>query len=429
MDKITTAAKPIVFISHFTGGGSAVSLLTLVQHLDRSWLQPAVVFHRIKNPAFVASLEQLGIPTTSLTTAKALGEARARQQPAGGSLAKYRAWPGYDLYRSLKSGGRALQRDRRWLPGLIQHLRQMRPLLVHCNNGLRDHSLDILACARLGIPVVCHVRNFEAVTTWERWVARFVRRFIYISRAVGADYERQGIPAGRGVVIHDAVATEAMAQPAPLPRATFGLGPENIVVANVGRLVRWKGQDVFLRAIARLASKYPNLRALVVGGPDDNASSRAFADELDRLAQELGLGAQVIFTGHQPAAHRLMATADIVVHSSTTPEPLGLVVLEGMACGKPVIASAAGGVLDVVSDNVNGLLFKLGDDEALAAALDRLLAHPQAALRLAEAGRLHVADHFSGARHAAQVMAVYRDCLTPDSLNSRRAGPVEFRAG
>jgi hypothetical protein len=127
-------------------------------------------------------------------------------------------------------------------------------------------------------------------------------------------------------------------------RAELGLSSDDFVVGNVGRLVAWKGQDVFIHALAEIAHKVPNLKALIVGRPDRGKES--YLDELKTLATACGLAQRVVFTGFRLDVPRLLAAMDVVVHSSSSPEPFGLVVIEGMAAGKPVVATRAGGPLD-----------------------------------------------------------------------------------
>jgi glycosyltransferase involved in cell wall biosynthesis len=112
----------------------------------------------------------------------------------------------------------------------------------------------------------------------------------------------------------------------------------------------------------------------VIGGPVyDTAGSQHTLDKLRTLAATLGLGGRVGFTGFvaQPAA--AMRALDLVVHASTEPEPFGLVIAEGMACGKPVLVSAAGGAVELVEDDVDAIAFPPGDVAALAHAMRRVV--------------------------------------------------------
>ncbi|MFP5380022.1 MAG: glycosyltransferase, partial [Vicinamibacteria bacterium] len=154
-------------------------------------------------------------------------------------------------------------------------------------------------------------------------------------------------------------------------RAESGWPGDAVVAAHVGRLQRWKGADVFLRAAARTAQAHDCLRYLVVGGALFGREA-GYAASLPSTASALGLNGEVRFTGHRLDATALMAASDIVVHCSTRPEPFGLVVAEGMALGKAVIATRTGGPEEMIEHRRTGLLVPPGDHAALAAALGEL---------------------------------------------------------
>jgi len=430
----------VAFLARYTSGGSAIMLRRLAEALDQQQYEPSAIFHSIRDPEYAQSLRAAGIEVIGLS---APWPARAPVFSGLNATARLAARPRMrELYQTARATQTALALDLRWQPALAQQLRRLRPALVHCTNGLRAHRLDILLCASLNIPVICHMHGFETLTGLERLAARRVARFIYISRAIAADFERQGVPAEKGVVIPNALPAEALSQPDPLPRAELGCGSEDFVVANVGRLVRWKGQEVFLRAVARLAQPHPNLRAWLVGAADDNEPSRAYAAELQALAGQLGIADRVVFAGRRPEPLRVMAAADVVVHSATSPEPFGLVLLEAMAVRRPLIATAAGGVLEVVDPEVNGLLVPPNDDQALAKSIERLMLNPALRARLGAAGRQKVETSFSLAEHVERVTALYRQCLASrpgprlraghldsvvDDLDRRPIGPFEGR--
>jgi glycosyltransferase involved in cell wall biosynthesis len=145
----------------------------------------------------------------------------------------------------------------------------------------------------------------------------------------------------------------------------------NQIVGIVGRLEPWKGQEVFLRAAACLAEAHPQARFAVVGGAI-LGSEGSYPDDLRRLAVSLGLSDRVHFTGHQADVYPWYDALDVVVHASFD-EPFGLVLVEAMALGKPLVATAAGGPLEIVEDGVSGLLIPPGDPERLAQAVDPVL--------------------------------------------------------
>ena len=190
--------------------------------------------------------------------------------------------------------------------------------------------------------------------------------------------------------------------------------PDRTVVAVVGRLTPWKGQDVFLRAAAELRVR--PARILLVGGTFfDEEPYRA---ELEQLADRLGL--PVTFTGHvdDPVEH--MRRADILVHCSVLAEPFGQVVVEGMAAGCAVIASGPGGPAEIVEPGVNGLLVDGGDRQQLTAALDRLIGDRELRERLAYGGTVR-AERFGIAESADAVAAFLGEVVGARAGRGRRS--------
>jgi glycosyltransferase involved in cell wall biosynthesis len=153
-------------------------------------------------------------------------------------------------------------------------------------------------------------------------------------------------------------------------RASLGWKASSIV-GIVGRLERWKGQEVFLRAASLVAEERPDVRFAVIGGALIGTEG-TYPDDLRQLARELGLARRVRFTGHQDDPYPWFDALDVAVHASRA-EPFGLVVVEAMALGKPVVATLPGGPAEIVEEGLSGLLVPFGEPEALADAIARIL--------------------------------------------------------
>ncbi|HEY4615093.1 MAG TPA: glycosyltransferase [Citricoccus sp.] len=177
----------------------------------------------------------------------------------------------------------------------------------------------------------------------------------------------------------------------------------------LGRLVERKGVDVVVRALAQV----PQAHLTVAGGPERSAlDADPEARRLRALAEEYGVADRLTLTGRvdRQEAARLLSAADIV---TCTPwyEPFGIVPLEAMACGRPVVGSAVGGLLDSVDDGATGLLVPPRDVDATAAAICRLATDPALAERMGRAGRERVVNLFGWDRVAALTEAAYREAL------------------
>ncbi len=162
-----------------------------------------------------------------------------------------------------------------------------------------------------------------------------------------------------------------------------GLGLTDAPVVGVfSRLAHWKGQHILLKALQKL----PGVQALIVGKPLFSGEV-VYANDLRQLSIDLGVNDRVRFLGFRDDLADLMQLSDIIVHTSVDPEPFGRVIVEGMLADKPVIATRAGGALEIVDHQQTGVLVTPGDVDELASAIRNLLDEPETAARLAKAGR------------------------------------------
>ncbi len=153
------------------------------------------------------------------------------------------------------------------------------------------------------------------------------------------------------------------------------------MVGLFGRIAPWKGQHVFLEALARLDGVHGVVVGEALFGEEDDARM------LPALAKELGLRDRLRFLGFQEDVRPWMGACDVVVHTSTAPEPFGRVIAEAMLLERPVVATRGGGVEELVEHGVTGLLVPPGDAQALAGAVRHVLSHPQEAAALARRAR------------------------------------------
>ena len=154
------------------------------------------------------------------------------------------------------------------------------------------------------------------------------------------------------------------------------------------------------------------VRFLVSGGPIyETEGHEGYAERLRRRVVDLGLGGRVHLLGNRDDVPEILAGVDVLVHVPSAPEPFGRVVAEAMAVGKPVVAANAGGLPEIVEDEVTGLLVPPGDPSACAAAVTRLLADPALRARFGAAGRRQAEQRFDPAVHAERVMAAYREVV------------------
>jgi len=200
-------------------------------------------------------------------------------------------------------------------------------------------------------------------------------------------------------------------------RQRLGLGQDEFVVLQLGRMVPRKGVDNVIRAVAILQRQYQvRARLLVVGGNAESPDPVA-TPELGRLmalAQELGVAESVTFTGQRrrPQLRYYYSAANVFV---TTPwyEPFGITPVEAMACGTPVVGTAVGGIKTTVIDGETGYLVPPNDPEAVAERLAWLHDHPHVAQRIGWAGMRRAYQHFTWRSVATHIASVYESVLDP----------------
>jgi glycosyltransferase involved in cell wall biosynthesis len=194
--------------------------------------------------------------------------------------------------------------------------------------------------------------------------------------------------------------------------------PELVRVGLVGTFARWKGHEIFLRALAELPCGQ-RVRGYVIGDAIySTAGSQWTANDLRTRAAVLGVDGRVGFTGFQPAPPALRAL-DIVVHPATAPEPFGMSLAEAMACGRAVITTALGGAHDIIESDRTAVVVPAGDADALADAIGRLAESSAMRQRLGASARRAAAARFNRPRFVDQMIAAYERALASTSVRGR----------
>lgn len=192
-------------------------------------------------------------------------------------------------------------------------------------------------------------------------------------------------------------------------RDALGLPGATPLVGLVARYDTWKGHHVFLDAAARIAARRPDVRFAMVGGGangDPPPHVARYRDAVLARRRQLGLEQTVAVLGHRDDVPAVLAGLDVLVCPSDH-EPFGMIVLEALAAGTPVVASDSGGPAEILEDGRSGLLFPTGSADALESAVLRVLDEPALGARLAAEGRRRLDSAFTSARYARDVEAVY----------------------
>ncbi|MCP5056941.1 MAG: glycosyltransferase family 4 protein [bacterium] len=231
-------------------------------------------------------------------------------------------------------------------------------------------------------------------------LARRAARIVAITDAVREELLGAGYSPDHVTTVYNGIGPMPDVNPAD-PSNPPSLEAGGFVVGQLANLHAWKGQTTAIRAIAELRAESLDLRLLLIGGEPDPAYSKL----LRELAEELEVTDRVEFAGYRSDAVSLLPRLSCLLVASRS-EPFGLALLEGMRAGIPVVGSAAGGVLEIVTDEEDGLLFSSEDSHALAVQLRRLLEDPELGQRLVRRGHQTVAGRFSVSAQARGVEQV-----------------------
>lgn len=385
-------------------GGSAICLEELVRGLDRSRFEPFVLF--AYDLAARAALGSAGIPNATLASIRGKPEPVPPEEREI-RLPGFKRRESYRLLWSLKSYLLVERECAGWLAGWIARERFD---LVHTNNSLTANLAAIAAASRAGVPVVSHQRGYFRPTAFQRFAARGVDRFLCVSRSVADHYATQGLRRDRIVAVFDGIDVVSLQ---PRRRAAR----ERVLIGWAGRFVSWKGASILVDAAETILARRSDADFVIAGAGPELAGLR------ERIERSAILRDRVRLPGFRSDVRDLIAGCDVFVNTSVEPEPFSHSALEAIAFGVPVVASACGGLTEIVAHETSGLLFEPGNAGSLADALLKLLDDRDMRVRFGIEGRRRAEQMFSLERHVKTIEAVYGEAIGR-SKGRRARSPV-----
>lgn len=400
-------------------GGAERSLLDILASLRAAFPDWSLGLISSSTGPLVEAAESLGVQVRVVTfppTLARLGDAALRRTQ-------------HALQRHL-----ALVKNLAWAgPQVLLYQRQLRaamaafaPQIVH-SNGFKMHVLAAQTVPAQ-VPLVWHIRDYvgrrAVMARLLRWHAGRCALVVANSQSAAEDVRRVcNLPHEKVRTVYNAIDTQQFTPDgarldldklAGLPPAP----PETVRVGLPGTLARWKGHETFLQALALLPPDAP-VRGYIIGGAlYETEGSQLSLEELRQIAAQLNLADRVGFTGfiREPAA--ALRALDIVVHASVAPEPFGRVIVEGMACGRAVVASRAGGAEELFTEGVNALGHPPSNAHALAKCISKLIHDKDLRAALGDAGRRTATHRFDRRRLAEELTPLYRS-LALDASDER----------
>ena len=292
---------------------------------------------------------------------------------------------------------------------LSRAIKQLRPDVIHA------HDPHAVAMASIALSMSTQPKRAPLVAArrvdfrlkgnaLSRWKYDQVDRFICASEAIRKLLLADGVAPARTVTVHEGVDLgRVAAAPAAQLHEELWLPHGSPVIGNVAALVPHKGQRQLVEAAALVVKEVPDARFVVAGEGE-------LRPTLEHLIKHLNLEKHVLLLGFRPDVLSLHKAFDIFVMSSIT-EGLGTSLLDAMACGRPVVATTAGGIPEVVEDGKTGILVPPRDHHAMAAAIIKLLTDEKLRGRMGSAGLSRVNARFSAERMVADTLPVYEQVV------------------
>ncbi len=305
---------------------------------------------------------------------------------------------------------------------LLRLIRREEVKLIYSNTGAV--ITGALAARLRRLPHLYHIHEIILHPPWlARTIARLVLNNSTEVMAVSEAVREQLLKFSRACdapvrVIHNGIDPASFDNLGDLQeiRRELGAGPENILFGVIGRIHPWKGQSYFIESARLVADVCPRARFVIVGGTF--SGYEYLVKDLQEQIRRLDLSNRAKIFSHRRDVPRLMRALDVFVLPSTLPDPLPTVVLEAMAAGRPVVATAHGGALEMVLHGETGLLARYDDPAEFSQALLELADDPELRRQLGSAGRQRLQDHFSLEQFNLQIRRCVASHLS-DSLAQR----------
>ena len=379
--------------------GASRALLTLLENIDRKEIRPYVVLaNDVEDDLrLCAELNRLHIDYREYRLAV------LRRQK-------------YLNPRGVLFVGSSLVRSVSFLRGMI---RTNRIDLVQTNTS--TILSGAVAAALSGVPHVWHVHEI-----FRRWEGKILTRLLYALSSSGvapSEATAHNLLLGNPALKRKLLVIKNGIDPTPFRtvaksdvdrlRHEWSISPNDRVVGMVGRIGMWKGEEQFVQMARLVRQRHEKVKFVIVGGTFSNEEEHMA--RLQLVIDACGLGADVVVAGARDDVPVVLNLFDLLVHLPVRPEPFGLVAIEAMAAGKPVVAAATGGLAEIVIDGRSGFLVSPGDVKRAAERVITILEDEELRERLGRAGSNRVDAEFSSVAYAAQFKKLYETLLNHHS--------------
>ena len=391
-------------------GGAEVALLNVIAVVRQTQPEWQLSLITPEDGPLVTRAGSLGVECRVINFSDSV--ARLGDSGVGGPAGKQ--IPRLRLFRRLLMSAPAVLSA---IVKLRRALRSLHPDIVH-TNGFKMHVLGALAKPK-HIPLIWHIHDYVSSRPLMGRLIKALRKrcslILAVSESVKRDIEQVCGDSVKVQTVYNAVDTkefspegERLDLDSLSGLAVNGSRESFVRIGLLATFGIWKGQEVFLRALALLPSDV-RWRGYIIGDAIYQTEGSQFSRaELQSMASELEISDRVGFTGFVDQPANAIRALDIVVHASTRPEPFGLTIVEGMACGRPVVVSNAGGAAELITNGEDALGFPPGDATALADHLTRLITDRDLRDNLERQSRATAERRFGHSHYAKKLVSIYQ---------------------
>jgi glycosyltransferase involved in cell wall biosynthesis len=296
-------------------------------------------------------------------------------------------------------------------PSLLRKLREIKPDLVHLNNGYIHNHEWMLACRLSGIPIIAHDRGSRPPTSRQsKFFSRLLDAIISVSDAFLQNVLNENLKPKHACRVYNGLDTSMLdefrsPEDQRRLREELGVKEDEVLIGMVGNIDYFKGQIVFIKAMHEVLRRHDNVKAVIIGKTALLAED--YEEDLRRYIAENDLGNRIKLLGFKKNVPAFLNAMDIFVLASIGPEAFGRVILEAKLMAKPVVATAGGGVIEQIVNGETGLLVPMNDVQSMAAAIEEYVTDMDCARRIGVDARTDAEENYSVKMMVCGVEEVY----------------------
>jgi len=286
--------------------------------------------------------------------------------------------------------------------------------IIHANS-FQAAFYSLLVAKLLKIPLVWHMHDILSYRLFNKIFIKLtsfgVSKIICVSEAVKVNLTIFGVNSEKCKVIYNSINRSEFLNTNVIYgkfRKEYNISQDTILIGIIGQIAEWKGQEIFLNSISKVLIKFSKVKFIIVGDVISEKEEK-YKKTLKKFIEKNNLEKVVFFTGFREDISQIITDLNIIVHTSIKPDPLPTIIIEGMALGKPVIATDVGGVRELITPNLNGLIIPPKDSQKLSQAILKMLSNPKLIKKMGKEGMMIADKKFAPIQNIRKINDIYQN--------------------